>query len=71
MMGIRAIKCGVERRLAAAFGDFRDNEDGATAIEYSLIAALIAIAIIASLRAMSDEVSTLYESIGSEVENVA
>ena len=69
MMGIRAIKCGVERRLAAAFGDFRDNEDGATAIEYGLIALLIAVAIIASLQAMSSEVSTLYDEIANEVDN--
>ena len=69
MMGIRAIKCGVERRLAGAFGDFRDNEDGATAIEYGLIALLIAVAIIASLQAMSSEVSTLYDEIVNEVDN--
>ena len=69
-MGIRAIKCGVERRLAAAFGDFRDNEDGATAIEYGLIAALISIAIIASLQAMSSEISSVYEHVRDELDNV-
>ena len=69
MMGIRAMKSGVERRLAVAFGDFRDNEDGATAIEYGLIALLIAVAIIASLQAMSSEVSTLYDEIVNEVDN--
>ena len=68
MMGIRAFKSGVERRLTGMFGEFRDNEEGATAIEYGLIAALISIAIIASLQAMSNEVSELYQEIQDEVD---
>lgn len=37
---------------------FANDEDGATAIEYGLIAALIAVAIIASVTALGKNVST-------------
>ena len=43
-------------------GRFVAGEHGATAIEYGLIAALIAVAIISSLVAMGDNVTTLFGS---------
>lgn len=46
----------VLRRLTA-------DESGATAIEYGLIAGLIAIAIIASLFAINDNVTAMYDMI--------
>ncbi|MGA1863860.1 MAG: Flp family type IVb pilin [bacterium] len=39
---------------------FLNQEDGVTAIEYGLIAALIVVAIMASLRSLSSSVSGLY-----------
>jgi pilus assembly protein Flp/PilA len=46
---------------------FRTDESGATAIEYALIATLIAVAIIASVTLAGESVQTLYESISSKV----
>lgn len=41
------------------------NEKGATAIEYGLIAALIAVAAIAALGAVGDELNTTFESVNT------
>lgn len=45
----------------------RSNEEGATAIEYGLIAALIAIALIASLTAVGGSLSTIFTTVSSKV----
>ena len=45
---------------------FKD-ESGATAIEYGLIAAGIAVAIIAAVGLLGDELGTLFNSIASEI----
>lgn len=42
---------------------FWQEEDGATAIEYALIAGLVAVAIIAALTAMSGSISDLFTRI--------
>lgn len=44
---------------------FVRDEDGATAIEYGLIAALIAVAIIAAVQAVGTSVSETFSSIDS------
>jgi pilus assembly protein Flp/PilA len=41
------------------------NRRGATAIEYGLIAALIAVAAIAGMQSLGTKVSTAYENIGA------
>ena len=41
------------------------NEDGATAIEYGLIAALIAVAAIAGMTAVGTKLSTTFNSISA------
>lgn len=46
-------------KLANPINVFKD-ESGATAIEYGLIAALIAVAIIAALQAMSGQLTALF-----------
>ena len=46
---------------------FHTDQSGATAIEYALIATLIAVAIIASVTLAGESIQTLYESIASEV----
>lgn len=48
---------------------FRD-ESGATAIEYGLIAALIAVAIITALIALGDELDRIFNLITSELSKV-
>lgn len=46
---------------------FKDDESGATAIEYGLIAALIAVAIIAAVRAVGTQLDTTFDTINSEL----
>jgi pilus assembly protein Flp/PilA len=46
------------------FSRFLKDESGATAIEYGLIAALVGVALIGSLRALEGDLSNLFNSIG-------
>ena len=43
------------------------NEEGATAIEYGLIAALIAVACIAALQTVGSQLSTTFSLVGSSL----
>ncbi len=49
---------------------FRRDEEAATAIEYGLIAALIAIALIASLTAVGGSLSQIFGTVSSEIDTV-
>lgn len=54
-----------------AFLKFTKNESGATAIEYGLIAALIAVAIIGTMGAVGNELnSNYYSDIGDNLSSV-
>ena len=44
------------------------DESGATAIEYGLIAALVAVAIIAALTLLGGSLETLFEGISAELD---
>jgi len=44
---------------------FIRNEDGATAIEYALIASLIAVAIITAVQTVGTKVSTVFTEVGN------
>lgn len=46
---------------------FLQNEDGATAIEYGLIAALIGVAIIAAVGLVGDELNNTFEKVSTEL----
>lgn len=46
---------------------FVNDEDGATAIEYGLIAALIAVAIIAAVRAVGTSLSGTFSEVASNL----
>ncbi len=46
---------------------FASDESGATAIEYGLIAALIAVGIIAALRTVGSNLSTTFNSVGTSL----
>lgn len=46
---------------------FLKDEDGATAIEYGLIAALVSVAAIGALSAMGDSLSGMFEMVSSEL----
>ena len=43
------------------------NEEGATAIEYGLIAALIAVAAITALTTVGDQLETTFSKVGSSL----
>ncbi|MBX7526539.1 Flp family type IVb pilin [Qipengyuania vesicularis] len=45
----------------------RRNEEGATAIEYGLIAALIAVAAITAMGALGNELSTTFNTVSGEM----
>lgn len=45
----------------------RNNESGATAIEYGLIAALIAVVLITSLGTLGNNMSERFNSIGTSI----
>ncbi len=44
------------------------NEEGATAIEYGLIAALIAVAAIAAMSSLGDNLSNTFNTVSTELE---
>jgi len=44
---------------------FFNNESGATAIEYALIASLIAVAIVTAVQTVGTKVSTVFSQVGS------
>ena len=48
---------------------FFQNESGATAIEYGLIAALIAVAIIGAVSALGDNTSTTFDKVAQAMDD--
>jgi pilus assembly protein Flp/PilA len=46
---------------------FLKNESGATAIEYGLIAALIAVVLVAAMSALQGNITGLFNGVGSAV----
>jgi len=48
---------------------FLKDESGATAIEYGLIAALVAVVIITGLTALGTSLNTKFNSVATEVNN--
>jgi pilus assembly protein Flp/PilA len=49
------------------FKSFWENDDGATAIEYGLIAALIAVVIITGVTAVGTQLSTTFTNLSSNL----
>jgi len=52
---------------------FAKDEDGATAIEYGLIAAILSVAIVTAVGGVRDELNTTFESVSGKLKenNVA
>ena len=50
---------------------FIKDEDGATAIEYGLIAALVSVAAIGALTAMGNSLSTMFNTVSSSLSSAA
>jgi pilus assembly protein Flp/PilA len=55
--------------MKALINKFFKDEDGATAIEYGLIAALIAVAIIAALNAVGSNLQSTFNTVSTELGN--
>jgi pilus assembly protein Flp/PilA len=53
--------------LLKKFVEFQTREDGVTAIEYGLIAALIAVVIIVSVTAIGTKLSTVFNSVATSI----
>jgi pilus assembly protein Flp/PilA len=53
--------------MKTLFNRFINDESGATAIEYGLIAALLAVAIIASVRLVGTELTTTFTNVQTEL----
>lgn len=49
------------------FSRFADNESGATAIEYGLIAALVAVAIITALTTLGDNLTATFDEVSGKL----
>jgi pilus assembly protein Flp/PilA len=57
--------------MKTLFNRFVQDESGATAIEYGLIAALLAVTIIASLNLVSGELNNVFGRVESELATAA
>lgn len=55
--------------MTKLFARFAKDESGATAIEYGLIAALIAVVIIGALQLLGGSISEKFTEIGTEIKN--
>jgi pilus assembly protein Flp/PilA len=55
----------------SAFKQFAADENGVTAIEYGLIAAIVGVAVVAGAGFLSTGLSTLFNSIGSKLSTSA
>ncbi len=51
------------------FNEILNDESGATAIEYGLIAALIAVALIAALGSLGDSLNNTFTAVGTELDD--
>jgi len=57
----------MEAELRGMLSNFLHDESGATAIEYGLIAALIAVVIITAVTIVGNRLSTTFTSVGAAV----
>lgn len=53
--------------MKTLFSRFVSDESGATAIEYGLIAALVAVAIITALGVLGDGLTDIFEGVGNKL----
>lgn len=51
------------------FNKLRRNEEGATAIEYGLIAALIAVAAITAMQSLGNELNSTFGTVSTTMSN--
>jgi pilus assembly protein Flp/PilA len=58
-------------KLLAKYHAYKLNEDGATAIEYGLIAGGISLAIVAAVFAFGEDLKAMFENIGTAMDSAA
>jgi pilus assembly protein Flp/PilA len=58
----------MEYDMLVSLKRFLNNEDGATAIEYGLIAALIGVAIVAAVTALGTELSSTFGTVKDKLD---
>jgi len=56
-------------KIATAIKSFVADENGVTAIEYGLIAALVGVAIVASAKALGTQLSTTFTDVATKMAN--
>ena len=65
-----ALVCSLEETpMFKSLHSFAKDESGATAIEYGLIAALIAVAAIGALTSVGSSLNTLFTGVASKLDN--
>jgi pilus assembly protein Flp/PilA len=57
-------------KLIQSAKQFMSNEEGVTAIEYALIAALIAVAIIVAVKAVGTDLNTVFGKVSTALQGV-
>lgn len=57
--------------LQLKISSFFKREDGATAIEYAIIAGLIAVVIIVGATALGTEIGTLFKNIATKLKSIS
>lgn len=57
------------KALQTKFSHFINDEEGVTAIEYGLIAALIAVVIIAAVKLVGTELDKVFDKIGAALQS--
>jgi len=60
-----------EARMITAARAFKKNNEGATAIEYGLIAGGISLAIVAAIFAFGEDLRDLFNTIGGKMDQAA
>ena len=56
-------------KFASAVKTFVADENGVTAIEYGLIAALVGVAIVASVKALGTQLETTFTTVSNAMKN--
>jgi pilus assembly protein Flp/PilA len=57
------------KKLYIATRNFLRNEEGVTAVEYGLIAALIAVAVIVTVNLLGNKLDAIFQSICTKLNN--
>ena len=54
-------------KIQALINSMRNDEEGATAVEYGLMVSLIAVAIIAAVGLIGTRLDTMFDGVGTEL----